>query len=61
MHLGDGLGVKASHQPVSFVGTTWFVFRNGKLIEAWDCWDHGGLLQTLWRAAPPDSGILRAP
>ncbi|HEX6984512.1 MAG TPA: ester cyclase [Planctomycetaceae bacterium] len=55
-HLGDGLGVKASRQKVAFRGMTWFVFRDGKIVEGWDCWDHGGLLQALWRAAPPGDG-----
>lgn len=52
-HLGDGLGIRASQQRVNFFGMTWFVFRQGKIAEGWDSWDHGGLLQTLWRAAPP--------
>lgn len=46
-HSGDGLGPKASHQLVSFQGITWHRFRNGKLIEGWNYWNHLGLLQKL--------------
>lgn len=60
-HLGDGLGVKASKQKVGFRGMTWFTFRDGKIREGWDCWDHGGLLQALWRSAPPGDGSPPAP
>jgi steroid delta-isomerase-like uncharacterized protein len=55
-HLGDGLGIKASRQRIGVRGMTWFKFKDDKIREAWECWDHGGLLQSLWRAAPPESG-----
>jgi steroid delta-isomerase-like uncharacterized protein len=35
-HGGDGLGVKATQESVSFRGITWHRYRNGKLIEGWD-------------------------
>jgi steroid delta-isomerase-like uncharacterized protein len=52
-HKGDGMGIKASGQPIEFRGMTWFTFRNGKITKGWNCWDYGGLMQGLWRSAPP--------
>ena len=46
-HSGDGLGVKATHHPVSFRGLTWLRFRDGKLVEGWDCWNQTGMVQQL--------------
>ena len=34
-HSGDGFGVKATHQPVSFRGITWHYYRDGKLAHVW--------------------------
>jgi steroid delta-isomerase-like uncharacterized protein len=46
-HSGDGLGVKATHHPVSFRGMTWMRYRDGKLVEGWDCWNQVGMVQQL--------------
>jgi steroid delta-isomerase-like uncharacterized protein len=49
-HRGDGLGVPASRRSAAFRGMTWMRFANGRIVEGWDCWNLGKLLQEL--AAP---------
>lgn len=46
-HSGDGFGIKATKQCVSFRGMTWHRYRDGKLIEGWDCWNQMALLEQL--------------
>jgi steroid delta-isomerase-like uncharacterized protein len=45
-HAGDALG-PATHKPVRVRGTTWLRVRNGQIVEGWDTWNFGGLLQSL--------------
>src|SRR5262249_42623457 len=58
-HSGDGLGAAASNQQVSFEGITWHRFRDGKLIEGWNFWNHLGLVQRLSKSlgTRPTNGI----
>jgi steroid delta-isomerase-like uncharacterized protein len=46
-HTGGGLGIPASGRPVSFRGTTWMVFSDGRFAKAWDSWNQGSLMQQL--------------
>ena len=46
-HQGDDLGIPASHQRVQFRGLTWLKFRDGKIVEGWDAWNQGALIQQL--------------
>jgi steroid delta-isomerase-like uncharacterized protein len=46
-HDGDGLGIPASKRPVTFQGITWMRVRDGRIVEGWDRWNVGGLLETL--------------
>jgi steroid delta-isomerase-like uncharacterized protein len=46
-HAGDGLGACATHEVVSFRGITWQRYRDGKLVEGWDCWDQTALAHHL--------------
>jgi steroid delta-isomerase-like uncharacterized protein len=46
-HEGDGLGIKATQRPVDFRGITWLRFANGKVVEGWDAWNQGALIQSL--------------
>jgi len=32
-------------------GSTWFRVSDGKIVEGWDCYDHGGLSATLSKLA----------
>lgn len=46
-HSGGGLGVAATSRSVTFRGMTWLTFRDGKVVEGWDAWNLGGLLESL--------------
>ena len=46
-HLGDGLGMAATNRSVTFRGMTWLIFKNGVIVEGWDSWNLGGLLESL--------------
>ena len=46
-HGGDGFGLKATNRKITFRGMTWFRFEDGKIVEAWDGWNMGGMIQQL--------------
>ena len=46
-HTGEGLGFAPSNSEAVFRGISWMRFREGKVVEAWDSWNQGGLLQSL--------------
>jgi steroid delta-isomerase-like uncharacterized protein len=46
-HNGDGLGLPPTGQKVSCRGVTWIRFSGGKMMEGWDCWNQGGLIESL--------------
>jgi predicted ester cyclase len=46
-HRGEFSGVAPTGKPVRFGGMTWLRFREGRLVEGWDSWDAGGLVQQL--------------
>jgi steroid delta-isomerase-like uncharacterized protein len=50
-HGGDGFGFRATHAPFEVRGTTWMTVRNGQIVEGFDTWNLGGLLQSLQSAA----------
>src|SRR4051812_37466978 len=43
----DGLGVKATHEPVSYRGMSWHRYRAGRLVEGWACWNQGTFFQKI--------------
>ena len=46
-HRGEGLGFPASNRPAAFRGITWLTFRDGRMVQGWDSWNQGRLLQEL--------------
>jgi steroid delta-isomerase-like uncharacterized protein len=46
-HTGTALGLVATGRPVSFRGMTWLIIRDGKIVEGWDAWNQGALVQSL--------------
>lgn len=46
-HRGDHFGFAASQRTVNFRGITWLRFDGDKLVEGWDAWNHGALMQAL--------------
>ncbi|WP_165233807.1 ester cyclase [Aquisphaera insulae] len=54
-HLGDGLGFPATGKEVDFRGMSWLAFADGKVLESWDSWNQGGLMQTLCPPGPSPS------
>jgi predicted ester cyclase len=46
-HEGNGLGFPATGRKVSFRGMTWIRFSGDKMVEGWDCWNQGGLIESL--------------
>jgi len=49
-HRGSGFGLEATGTPVAFRGMTWFVMKAGRVVEGWDSWNQGSLIESL-RAA----------
>lgn len=46
-HTGTGLAIAASGRAIDVRGVTWMRFANGRIVEAWDSWNLGGLLAHL--------------
>jgi steroid delta-isomerase-like uncharacterized protein len=57
-HQGDGLGFPATSRAASFRGMTWMRFSDGRIVEGWDSWNVGRLLQEL--QAPAGSAAPKA-
>jgi predicted SnoaL-like aldol condensation-catalyzing enzyme len=38
---------RARKEQVVFSGMTWFVFRDGRIVEGWDRWNHTAFVQRL--------------
>jgi predicted ester cyclase len=49
-HSGTGMNFLPTGQKLDFTGSTWFRFEDGKIIEAWDCWNQAALLHKLSRS-----------
>jgi steroid delta-isomerase-like uncharacterized protein len=49
-HFGDAFGIPATHAPIAVFGMTWLRIADGRIVEGWDAWNQGALLDSL-RAA----------
>lgn len=52
-HSGDALGFPPCNRPVEIRGMSWLCFEDGRMIEGWDSWNMGGLMQHLQEAESP--------
>lgn len=46
-HSGDGLGMPPTGKGLAIRGMTWHRYAEGKLLEAWDCWNQEALFSQL--------------
>ena len=48
-HTGyaETLGIKPTNANVTARGMTWLIVRDGKIVEGWDAWNLGQLMNTL--------------
>lgn len=46
-HTGSAMGLHPSGKSVDVVGSTWFRFADGKIVEGYDTWNQGALLSSL--------------
>ena len=60
-HKGPAFGLPASHREVDVSGLTWLRCRDGKVVEGWEAWDLGGLLQQLSAPALVQPPAARRP
>ena len=49
-HLGEGFGIPATRAAIAFRGMTWQRIVDGRIVEGWDTWNQGALIESL-RAA----------
>jgi len=47
VHRGDGLGMPPTNRKIDFRGMTWLTSKNGVIVEGWDSWNLGRLLESL--------------
>ena len=54
-HTGELPGMPATGRRINFRGLTWIRYRDGKMVEGFDCWNQNGLFQALQSGSPPPS------
>jgi len=57
-HTGysEALGLNPTKAAVTARGMTWLIVRDGKIVEGWDAWNLGALMNTLQTAATTNAG-----
>lgn len=50
-HDADGLGIRPTGMRIDVRGMSWQRFVDGRLVEGWDTWNIGGLMESLRIAA----------
>lgn len=50
-HSGDGFGFRATNEAIEVRGTTWMIVRHGQIVEGFDTWNLGAMMQSLREAA----------
>ena len=55
-HDGPGLGIPPSYKTVSELGATKLVFSDGMMVEGWDSWNAGAMLDHL---STPSLEVIR--
>jgi steroid delta-isomerase-like uncharacterized protein len=50
-HRGNGLGFAATNTETSFRGMTWLKVREGRIVQGWDSWNQGALVEQLRQRA----------
>jgi steroid delta-isomerase-like uncharacterized protein len=55
-HRGQLLGISATGQPVTLRGMTWLRLSDGRIVEGWDAWNQGRLMNELQAAAISNRG-----
>ncbi len=46
-HSDDGLGIAPTGMPIDMRGMSWQRIADGRIVEGWDTWNVGGLLDSL--------------
>ncbi len=54
-HTGDLPTLPATKRRITFRGMTWARFRDGKMLEGYDCWNQSGLFQAMTTGEAPPS------
>ena len=52
-HTGEGIGLAATHRPVTFSGMCMVRLKDGKIVEAWNNFDFMSMFQQIGPVLPP--------
>jgi steroid delta-isomerase-like uncharacterized protein len=46
-HAGHGFGMKPTGKELPFSGMSWFIVKDGRIVEGWDCWNQARMTATM--------------